>query len=71
MDTDTHTNQPQSEEKLCGVSYSSLECYQEGLNSQNPDIVLLGERFLEYPQIQEELSKRNKKEEGEMELGPL
>lgn len=61
----------ESEEKLCGVSYSSLECYKEGLHSQNPDIVLLGERFLEYPQIQEELSKRNKKEEGEMELGPL
>ncbi len=53
----------ENEEKFSGLFFSDWECFQERLNSQIPDIVLLGKGFLEYPKMRERLLRQKGAEE--------
>ncbi|MEY8391196.1 hypothetical protein D3Z36_04490 [Lachnospiraceae bacterium] len=55
------------EEKFTGVSFSSVQCFQESCSSQNADIVLVGKQFLEDPLLRQELLKQKTEEERQIQ----
>lgn len=47
-----------------GISFSYPECFLEYLNTQEPDIILLGKEFLEHKQVRELLLQQRVREES-------